>query len=236
MTGFGGFGDRLVELHEIFKKLEIEHVFVGAAVLPYLLDDDSLQVTRATVDIDITVGITGYGSSEELSRELRNVGFKDAGESMTGWIFNGYPVDVVPAGEVLRQVLNPWFTEALKETGHRYLKVADGYRVPIVHPVVALACKFYAYQARGANDPITSVDLEDIVTLLLGNQSLAEDVKLYPEVRLVGFLKEASAKMLRYDFFEYDLAAHLGPSDAEQGRLPELMGKFKILSGEWQAH
>ena len=60
----------------------------------------------------------------------------------------------------------------------------SGSRRDSEHAASALATKFAAFEHRGADDPLTSADLEDIITVVAGRPSLLAEVRASPaEVR-----------------------------------------------------
>lgn len=56
--------------------LSIPYAFLGASVLPFLVDDPDLLDIRPTVDIDLTIEIGSLSAFYRLEETLRQKGFQ----------------------------------------------------------------------------------------------------------------------------------------------------------------
>lgn len=80
---------------------------------------------------------------------------------------------------------NPWYGAALENT--RPVEIADGLEIRVPAPPVLLATKLAAHEDRGADDPMTSTDLEDVIALLANRPELV--AAFLPETRRVPGLR-----------------------------------------------
>jgi hypothetical protein len=200
---------RIVARH--FSTLELPHVFLGAAVLPLLVDNAEVLEIRPTKDIDLSVEIATLGDHYALEERLRNRGFQNdirEGAPICRWVVEDVTVDVMPTDEGVLGMASQWFDEAVQRAEPRDL--GEGIAAPVVSEAYFLATKLTAYRDRGAKDPILSKDLEDIVTLFNGCGE--------PETLLAG-----GSDAVR-DFIVGTLRAHL--DDAEF--LDAAMGNFRF--------
>jgi hypothetical protein len=62
------------------KHLAIEHVFIGGAIVPLLLDDPGLHAPRATKDVDAVVKVATNALYAQLENRLRASGFRNVEE------------------------------------------------------------------------------------------------------------------------------------------------------------
>ena len=88
-----------------------------------------------------------------------------------------------------------------------------------------------AVMDRGAGDFLVSHDLEDIVTVVDGRPSLADEVHAAP-VDLRKYLGQQFGELTASTEFLDALAGHLPGDAASQARLPELIRRLRILAQE----
>jgi hypothetical protein len=158
---------RVVARH--FNDLELPYAFLGAAVLPLLVDNAEVLEIRPTKDIDLSVEIATLGDHYALEERLRGRGFRNdtrEGAPFCRWIVEDVTVDVMPTDARAWGMTSEWFDEAVQRAEPKDL--GDGVIAPVVSKVYFLATKLTAFRDRGARDPILSKDLEDIVTLFNG--------------------------------------------------------------------
>jgi hypothetical protein len=82
-----------------FNGLEIPYTFLGASVLPLLVDDPSVLEIRSTLDVDLSVQVVTRPEFYELEERLRGLGFRhDTRERapICRWLVEGVTVDVMP--------------------------------------------------------------------------------------------------------------------------------------------
>jgi hypothetical protein len=91
-------------------------------------------------------------------------------------------LDVMPLDPDVLGFSNPWYGYAIESAAD--VPIAPGVVIRAVSAPAFVATKFAAYAHRGADDPLTSADLEDIITVVAGRPSLLAEVRGSPaEVR-----------------------------------------------------
>lgn len=179
-----------------FNGLDIPYTFLGASVLPLLVDDPSVLEIRPTLDIDLSVQVVTLPEFYELEERLRGLGFRHdtrEGAPICRWLVEGVTVDVMPTEAAIFGMASEWFHEAV--TTATKMELGEGVGAPVITRPCFLATKLTAYRDRGAKDPYMSKDLEDIVTLFDGSQEAER------------LLSEGSAPL--QNFIEGAIQAHL---------------------------
>jgi hypothetical protein len=152
-----------------FNGLDIPYAFLGASVLPLLVDNAGVLEIRPTIDIDLSVEVVTLFELYELETRLRERGFRHdtrEGAPICRWLVEGVTVDAMPTEASVLGMASEWFHEAVTTAAR--MDLGDGVQAPVIKRPYFLATKLTAYRDRGAKDPYMSKDLEDIVTLFDG--------------------------------------------------------------------
>ena len=152
-----------------FNGLDIPYAFLGASVLPLLVDNAGVLEIRPTIDIDLSVEVVTLFELYELETRLRERGFRHdtrEGAPICRWLVEGVTVDVMPTEASVLGMASEWFHEAVTTAAR--MDLGDGVQAPVIKRPYFLATKLTAYRDRGSKDPYMSKDLEDIVTLFDG--------------------------------------------------------------------
>ena len=138
--------------------------------------------------------------------------------------YEGIPVDVMATEEIGWAPANRWFRPGFEHL--QTLELEPGLQVRILPVAYFLASKFEAYNDRGARDPRTSKDFEDIVYVLDNHTNLVNEIIKAPgEVKT--FLTEHFSELLS-DEMEEAVLSHLNPlTQAERFEL--LKDKLKTI-------
>lgn len=212
-----GFGDLLNEV-----------VFLGGCAAGLLITDVAAPPIRETKDVDVIVEIASTHDYHLLSEKLRNRGFREdlnADAPMCRWLFNSVTVDVMPTDESILGFSNRWYVEAMSSA--EIVRLPDGIEIRMVSAPLFLATKLEAFYGRGNGDYMSSHDLEDIITVLDGRESVVEEVEKAGGVRL--FLSEAFGKLLSLDDFHDALPGHLPPDMASQKRAKTVLMRMEAI-------
>jgi hypothetical protein len=164
-----------------FNALGVPYAFLGAAVQPLLVDDPELAEIRPTKDVDLTVKVVTLGELYQLEEKLRAAGFRNdtrEGAPICRWVVSGVTVDVMPTEGSVLGMSAEWFREALETASKKFL--GEGVHAPVITPPYFLATKLAAFRDRGLLDLYMSKDLEDILTLLDGCESIVTLVREAP--------------------------------------------------------
>jgi hypothetical protein len=203
---------RIVARH--FNALHHPYAFLGAAVLPLLMDNPDLFDIRPTKDVDLAVKLVTLPEFYEMEQKLRQIGFQHdtrPGAPICRWIVEGVTVDVMPTESPVLGMSTRWFKEALEAASLKSL--GDESVAPVISPPYFLATKLAAFRDRGFGDLYLSKDLEDIIILLDGCEGIVSEVKeSAPEVR---------------QFVAHELSEHIGNVDF-QNALPGYFRSDKV--------
>jgi hypothetical protein len=134
---------RIVARH--FNSLDHPYAFLGAAVLPLLMDDPDLFEIRPTKDVDVAVKVATLGELYELEQKLRQIRFRHdtrPGAPICRWIVEGVTVDVMPTESTVLGMSTKWFKQALEAASPKSLGSEA------VAPVIT-APYFLATKSRG---------------------------------------------------------------------------------------
>lgn len=155
-------------------------VYVGGAVVSLYIDDSSAEDVRPTRDIDISMEIANLVELEKIREELIQKGFYQTSEDnvICRFRYEDIKVDVMATKAVGWAPANPWFEPGFKHIVYYKL---DEIEIKCLSLPYFLATKFTAFYDRGAKDPRTSHDFEDIVYLLNYTNNLVEQVLNAPD-------------------------------------------------------
>lgn len=188
--------------------------FVGGCTTSFLLTDEFvLEQVRHTEDVDLIVHVMGYPGFYALQRALRAKGFNDMppdpeeSAPVCAMKLGDLRVDFMPDDPQVLGFSNRWYGDALK-TAMSY-KLSDDLSIRLVNPPYFLATKLEAYKGRGKGDTLSSHDIEDLLTLIDGRESLINEVKAAPE-ELRGYLAEEFRQLLQDPNFEYAVNSQAG--------------------------
>lgn len=219
---------RVVARH--FNGLECPYAFLGASVLPLLLDNPDLFEIRPTKDVDLAIEILTLNEFYGIEMRLRSLGFhNDTRERapICRWIIETVTVDIMPCESAVLGMASAWFAEAI---GHAIPKdFGQGISAPVISSVYFLATKLTAFRDRGMKDMIMSKDLEDILTLVEGRAELpGETAAASPAVR--NFIaSEISTHLGNPDFLEV-LPAFYRSDAVSQQRLRNVQSQLHRLT------
>lgn len=153
-------------------------VFVGGAVVELYFTDPASDRVRPTTDTDCLCKVTSYTEYHRLGDRLRELSFRQSlrdADPPFRWRSGDDVLDVMPSDPSVLGFSNPWYDAALEDT--RSTEIADGLEIRVPAPPVLLATKLAAHEDRGADDPMTSADLEDVIALLANRPELVDEVE-----------------------------------------------------------
>jgi predicted nucleotidyltransferase len=195
--------------------------FVGGCTTSFLLTDEFvLEQVRHTDDVDLIVHVMGYPGFHKLQQALRAKGFKDMppdpeeSAPVCAMKLGDLRVDFMPDDPQVLGFSNRWYGDALR-TAMPY-ELSDDLSIRLVNPPYFLATKLEAYKGRGKGDTLSSHDIEDLLTLIDGRESLIDEVKTAPQ-ELRGYLAEEFSQLLQDTNFEYAVDSQAdGNAEREQ--------------------
>lgn len=205
-------------------------VFTGGCVVSLLITDEGAPDVRPTKDVDVIIEVLSRRQYYEFEDRLRKIGFvQDARDDnlFCGWEIEGVKVDILPTSREITGVGNPWFEVAWDRATK--IGLDDHLTVRIVSAPCFVATKLVAFFDRGAEDYLASHDLEDIVAVIDGRESLTAEIRAEsPELRQ--YISESFSSFLADERFRDSLPGHLPSDEASQARLPGLVEKLEELA------
>jgi predicted nucleotidyltransferase len=222
---------QLLELSaEALRPLLSEIVFVGGCVTALHITDPAAAPVRVTHDVDVISEITSYGEYMTFSERLRGLGFKeDAGEGapLCRWRRGALIVDVMPLDEKILGFSNRWYADAFRSASVIQLK--SGVSLKVASAAHLLATKLEAFRGRGNGDYFASHDLEDLIAVIDGRESIVDEVAA-ATAALRDFIAEGIKSLITDPLFIDALPGFLLPDEASQGRLTLLLDRLRALA------
>lgn len=170
--------------------------FVGGCTTALMLTDDvSRQSVRFTDDVDLIVHVLGGSGWYALQEQLQRLGFHPDQEEavICRMRLRGTPpliVDFMPDDAAILGFTNRWYTDALRTA--RQHALPDGTTIRVVLPAYFVATKLAAYAGRGNSDPLASRDIEDLLSVIDGRESLLIELQAADPL-----LREVVAEQIR---------------------------------------
>jgi predicted nucleotidyltransferase len=215
---------------EKLRPLLQEIVFVGGCATGLLITDPGAAPVRQTYDVDIISEIVSYADYTVFSERLRALGFGEdsrEGAPLCRWRHGELVLDVMPLDASILGFSNRWYTDALRTAVE--VEMPSGLRIKAITAPYFLGTKIEAFRGRGHEDYFGSHDLEDLITVIDGRQSLLQEVQESP-FELRAFLAEAIHDLLANSRFLDALPGHLSADAASQARIVSLSAKLHALS------
>ena len=184
-------------------------VFVGGSTVSLYLTDPGAASVRPTEDVDCVIQVLTRGQYYKLEQELERLGFRhvtEKGAPICRWSYRGLTADIMPTEGTVLNFKNSWYPDGY---GHAIdVKLPGGEEVRIFSLPYFLASKIEAFNDRGHGDFLTSPDMEDIITVLDGSGTVAEEISAAP-AKVRKYLAEKFGEFLRNDRFTESLEGNL---------------------------
>ena len=191
-----------------------EMVFLGGCTTGLLLTDDfSRESVRHTNDVDLIVRVVGKIGWFDLQRKLRALGFRedmDEDGPICAMRYGELRVDFMPDDEAILGFSNRWYAAALGSADP--YQIDDTTSIRLVSPVYFVATKLEAYLGRGNGDVLASHDIEDILVLFDGRDSIVEEIT-QSEDELRAYIAEQITGLLQDPGLGYAIQSTAGGND-----------------------
>jgi hypothetical protein len=222
--------DQLIAAADALRPLLPELVFVGGCVTGLLITDDAAGEPRGTIDVDAIAEITSYAQYAQFGDRLRSLGFTEdssEGAPVCRWIQRGTILDVMPLDEKILGFSNRWYKAAMRASVSK--KLRDDLEIRMVTAPYFVVTKLEAFKGRGGGDFLGAHDLEDVVSVVDGRETLSA------EVRALGgglreYVRREIAKLLADPGFIDALPGFLLPDVASQSRIGIVLGRLRDLA------
>lgn len=223
--------ERLVRTARLVRPLLEAFVFVGGQVAELLVTDATVVRLRPTDDVDVVVPVTTRRAYHDLQMRLVSLGF--APDQRSGApicrmrTVDNLILDVMPLDEEILGFSNRWYGYAMESATPFTLE--PGLVVRIASPAAFLATKWVAFASRGAADPMSSHDLEDLVTVTAGRAEIIDDVRAAPAaVRM--FIRTETAALLDAPWAAGILEGNLPDARRVPGLVGAVTRRFEQLA------
>ena len=222
--------DQLIVAAEALRPLLPELVFVGGCVTGLLITDEAAGEPRGTIDVDAIAEITSYAQYAEFGDRLRSLGFsEDASEGapVCRWVRGGTILDVMPLDEKILGFSNRWYKAAVEASVTK--KLRDDLEIRVVTAPYFVATKLEAFKGRGGGDFLGSHDLEDVVSVVDGRETLSAELRA-AGTDLSVYVRREIAKLLANPGFLDAVPGFLLPDAASQSRIGIVLERLRDLA------
>ena len=206
-------GDELLrEVVRDLREYQSRMVFTGGLVLVLYLERKPAFRIRPTDDADAVVACMNHREYVALQTELGRIGVRhlegDSDAPMCRMrTASGHLLDLMPWDPMVLGFGNRWFRQGYENAISR--SIGDGLDIRIFTPPLYAAAKAEAFRDRGKDDPWSSHDLEDFLTLVACRPSLPSEI-LKVDDELQGYLRTFAAELLNLPRFDEMVSGHVG--------------------------
>ena len=197
-------------------------VFVGGSTVSLYLTAPGAATVRPTEDVDCVIQVLSRGQYYKLEAELERLGFRHVTEKdapICRWSYKGLTADIMPTEGSVLNFKNSWYPD-----GYEFaitVKLPSGEQVRIFSLPYFLASKIEAFADRGHGDFLTSPDMEDIITVLDGSETVAEEISAAP-AKVKKHLAKKFREFLQDDRFTESLEGNLCSPAGTSGRVERI--------------
>ena len=222
--------EQLIAAADALRPLLPELVFVGGCVTGLLLTDDAAGEPRGTIDVDAIAEIMSYAQYAEFGDRLRGLGFGEdsrEGAPVCRWVRGEIILDVMPLDEKILGFSNRWYKAAMEASVAKNLR--GDLEIRMVTAPYFVATKLEAFKGRGGGDFLGSHDLEDIVSVVDGRETLSAEVRQAGAALSESVGREIAKFLADPDFMDA-LPGFLLPDAASQSRIGIVLDRLHDLA------
>ncbi len=153
-----------------------ELVFVGGCAVGLLVTDLAAAPVRVTYDVDLVVAVAALSGYHSMEKKFAKLGFlRDLASDapICRWRYKNLEVDLMPTDASILGFANRWYPLVVETA--RTVVLPSGARIRLITAAAFVATKFEAFKDRGKSDVLASHDLEDIINIVDGRQTLVEE-------------------------------------------------------------
>lgn len=207
-----------------------EVVFLGGVSTGLLITDLAAPPLRVTKDVDVVVEVLSRADFHQLENKLRQQGFiEDMGKDapICRWKAGDVILDILPTNESILGFGNRWYLPAFNYSQVAILPTKK--QIRHVSAPYFLITKLEAFEGRGNGDFLMSHDIEDVVAIFDGRDSLLNEV-LEADPVLVSALADKFSILLAIHDFQAAISAHLPPDENSQSRVDRIVQVMQVIS------
>lgn len=205
-------------------------VLVGGCAASLLIDAPTAAPPRITYDVDLLAEVAALRDYHALEAQFARRGFtRDVSPAapICRWRLGEVEVDLMPTDETVLGFSNRWYPNAVASAER--LRLPSGTQIHLISAPAFLATKFEAFQTRGRSDPLMSHDLEDILNVVEGRQSIEAEISAgEPAVR--AYLAARFASLAAMPDFRNVLPGLLAYDELHAERVRALMTRILALA------
>ncbi|MCC7054251.1 MAG: hypothetical protein IT355_13375 [Gemmatimonadaceae bacterium] len=206
-------------------------MFVGGQVAELLVTDPAAVRVRPTDDVDVVVPITTRSAYDALQQRLMALGFtpdhREGAPVCRMRTADDLILDVMPLDEGILGFSNRWYPYAIVSAATVTLE--RGLDVRIASAAAFLAMKWEAFSTRGAADPMSSHDLEDLITVVAGRAGIVADVQAAPD-EISDFIRTQTAALLAAEWASVILEGNLPDARRVPGLVDAVVRRLRELA------
>ncbi len=201
-----------------------EVVFVGGTTVSLHVTESGGTSYRPTVDVDLVIEAVTRIEYELFAERLRSRGIGE--DSSSGVICRWRQrdpeliLDVMPVDGRMFGFGNRWYPDAIRTSVS--LTLPSGRAIRICSAVALLATKLEAFADRGAADPMVSHDLEDIIRLIDGRPSLADEIEV-ADASIGDYIRGSIRALVDHAITRDSIPLLMLPDDGSQLRAAEIV-------------
>lgn len=222
--------EQLLAAAEVLRPPLSELVFVGGCVTGILITDEAAGEPRVTMDVDAIAEITSYAQYAEFGGRLRSLGFSEdtrEGAPLCRWVQRGMILDVMPLDAMILGFSNRWYRAAMEASVRKRFR--EDLYIRMVTAPYFVATKLEAFRGRGGGDFLRSHDLEDVISVVDGRETLSTEVR-EAGADLREYVRREIATLLANPGFLDALPGFLLPDAASQSRIGIVLGRLHDLA------
>ncbi|MHB8203990.1 MAG: hypothetical protein ACYDHG_09850 [Desulfomonilaceae bacterium] len=209
-----------------FGDLREQVVFVGGAIVDFLITDPAAPQVRASMDVDVIIELASRIDYHALRGPLTSLGFTEDNSGdpplICRWNINGIRVDIMPTDEQILGFSNEWYENAIR-TAER-VEIGEKLSIKRISGPCFLITKLAAFNDRGGGDYLGSSDIEDVIAVLDGRPEIVDEIKGSHQKLKSALIEEFRALLQNEDFMD-SLPGHLIDSQ----RSPIIMKRLKKI-------
>ncbi|HEY0839416.1 MAG TPA: hypothetical protein VGD74_04470, partial [Vulgatibacter sp.] len=165
----------------------------------------------------------------DLASKLVSLGFRSApleGDPLCRFRKDDLTLDVMPIDGQVLGFTNRWFNYAFSTAVT--ISLSADVTIRVATPLALVATKMEAFLDRGGGDVVASHDLEDLFTLLAGDDDLVDQIAK-GDLEVHRFLRINLGRICRDPLSGSALRGHFLPDPASQRRGDEVIRRLREL-------
>lgn len=207
-----------------------ELVFVGGCAAGLLVTRVRAEAVRVTRDVDAVAEVFSAQEYHALEARLEEKGFvpdQSFDAPICRRVREGVRLDVMPSALDVLGFHNRWYPEVVASAVP--VSLGGDVTIRLVSASVFIASKLEAFRGRGQGDYLASHDLEDLLTVVDGRDTLPDEIAKAPR-QMRRYIAEQLSAFLHDAEFRAALPGHLPADAGAQARLPELIERLERIA------